>query len=335
MTGALLLKVWKLCLTFVVPAFLSAAILPDNIGPFHKSGSTTPALQNKSVWDEYGLQDSEEATFENAGKTLHVLAYRLQDATGGLAAFQWQRPADARPDPKLADLTKLAASTESREVVVLGNHLLILDGYHPTSEELSTVFRSLPRQEAGPLPTLPDHLPGGLLVPDSERYVLGPASLAQFDPEVSPSAAAFHLGTEVQSGVYKTASGEQLKMAIFSFPTPDAARGQQAVLGNIPKSIVKRAGPLVAVVFSPKDTDAAEKLLAQVRYEASVTTGQKPLTKKDNVGNFMLNTFMLIGILLVFCLLSGLMFGLFRSVFRRGGETGEGDQMISLHLGDR
>ena len=292
-------------------------------------------LDNRPVWNEYGLKDSEEATYEDAGKTLHVLAYRLQDSTSALAAFQWQRPGSARPDPKLAELTGLSATTPSGEIVALGNHLLVLDGYHPTGDELANIFRSLPRQESGPLPTLPSHLPEAGLVPDSERYVVGPASLALFDPEVPPSDAAFHLGTEVQSGLYRTASGDQFKLAIFSFPTPEAARQRSDILSKTPNSIVKRTGPLVAVVFNSKDPNSGERLLSQVRYEASVTTGEKLPTKKDNWGNFMVNVSILIGLLLVFALLSGLLFGGLRTLLRRGGADGEGEEMITLHLSDR
>ncbi len=326
---------WKLFLPFALNALLSAAILPDNIGPYHKTASQPATLTDRPVWDEYGLKDSEDATYENAGKTLHVLAYRLADTTSGVAAYQWQRPADARPDPKPAELTHLAASIPDGEIVALGNHLLILKGYQPTPDELATVFRSLPRQESGPLPTLPDHLPAAGLVPDSERYVLGPVSLARFDPEVSSSAAAFHLGTEVESALYRDGSAAPMKLAIFSFPTPESARERTAVFSKTPNSIVKRSGPLVAVVFSPANSDAAEKLLSQVRYEAAVTTGEKLPTKKDNWGNFMVNVSVLIGILLVFAVLSGLVFGGIRTLFHRGGASGDGEEMITLHLGER
>ncbi len=129
-----------------------------------------------------------------------------------------------------------------------------------------------------------------------------------------------------------------MKLAIFSFPTPDSARDRAAVLSNTPKSIVKRSGPLVAVVFSPADENAAEKLLSLIRYQA-VITGQdpssRPPTKKDNWGNYLVNVFILIGILLTFCLVSGLVFGSLRAVFRRGGASGDGEEMITLHIDNR
>lgn len=94
----------------------------------------------------------------------------------------------------------------------------------------------------------------------------------------------------------------------------------------------------MAVVFNPPDQNAAESLLSLIRYQA-VVTGQdrsdRPPTKKDNWGNFMVNLFILIGFILGFCLLSGVVFGGMRAIFRRGGESGEGEEMITLHLDNR
>ncbi|MDQ6675980.1 MAG: hypothetical protein M3Z09_01645 [Acidobacteriota bacterium] len=330
---------WKLAFCLIVPIVLQADILPANVGSFRKTAVSPLQLENRPVWDEYGLQASEQATFEAPGRVLHVRAYRMQDSTGALAAWQWQCPADSRPaDPKVQELSKLASITATGECIALGNHFLAFEGYQPNAEELAIVFRSLPRQQSGPLPTLPEHLPDANLIPNSERYVLGPASLALFTPEVSPSAVAFHLGTEAQLGSFRNKTGAPLKLAIFSYPTLDSARDRTAALQKTPDSIVKRAGPLVAVVFSPADQNAAESLLSQVRYQAVVTSqdrSDRPPTKKDNFGNFMINVFELIGILLAFSLVSGVVFGGFRTLFRRAGDSGEGDTVISLHLDNR
>ena len=324
-----------ICSLLLACAALSAAVLPDNIGAYHKTSAKEPALTDRPVWDEYGLKAAETATYENAGKTLTATAYRLQDATSALAAFDWQRPANAKAgDPDLGELSKLIARTPAGDIIALGNYLLVLDGYHPNIDELSVLFRLLPRQQTGPLPTLPGYLPATALVPNSERYIVGPASLAQFEPEVQAATAAFHLGTEAQTAEYRTSAGP-MKLAIFSFPTPEAARDRAAALGKLPGAIVKRTGPMVAAIFSPKDANAAEKLLAQVRYEATVTTQDKPPSKKDNWGNFLTNLFILIGILIAFCLLSGLFFGGMFALFRRGGPSGEGEVMTTLHLSDR
>jgi hypothetical protein len=326
----------KLFLTGLLLSFgLSAAILPQTVGAFQKGPSRPLAVETRPVWDEYGLQETEQASYEKEGVTLNVRAYRLQDATAALAAFQWQRPKDARPaNAEILELSPLAVETPDSITLALGNYLLIFSGYKPNAEEIANVIRSMPRQEGGPLPTLPGYLPSNGLEPNSERYIIGPASLAAFVPEISPSVAGFHLGTEVQSATYKTAGGP-VKLAILSFPMPELARKRLVEIEKIPGLVAKRTGPFVAVVFSPSDMNAAETLLSQVRYQASVTTNQPAPSKKDNVGSFFLNLFLLVAILAVFALLSGLAFGGIRHLLRRGKDSADGDAMISLHLGDQ
>ena len=325
-------------LFFLLPLAASCALLPEYVGQYKQVSATPLVVDHRPVWVEYGLEAAEQARYEFTGKTLNVQAYRLQDSTGALAAWQWLRPKGSHPaDAKVQELSKLAWLTPTGTAIALGNHLLLFDGYQPGAEELANVFRSLPHQQSGPLPTLPQHLPDAGLVPNSERYVTGPAALALFLPEVNSAAAAFHLGTEAQYASYRAKGGE-MRLAVFSFPTLDSARDRAVVLGNIPNSIVKRSGPLVGVVFHPADLNAAERLLSFVRYQA-VITGQEqsdhPPTKKDNWGNFMLNLFILIGVVVGFCLLSGFFFGGLRALFRRGGASGDGDAMITLHLDNR
>jgi hypothetical protein len=326
----------KIILALLIPALATGAMLPQFVGTLKQSAVRPLPVEDKAVWDDYGLQDSEQSTYENAGQKINVRAYRLQDTTGAVAAFQWLRPQGSKPpDDDLAELSPLSAITPTGVIIALGNHVLIIDGGKPSPEDLGNVFRSMPRQESGPLPSLPNHLPAGGLVPNSERYITGPASLVKFEPEVSPSQAAFHLGTEIQTAMYKTANGE-MKLAIFNMPSPEMARIRLAELEKIPGLLTKRSGPLVAVIYQPKDPNDAEKLLAQVRFQAAVTTSQAPANaKKENFGDFLLNLAILIGIVVVFAILSGLLFGAIRHMRHRGGASGDGEAVISLHLGDQ
>jgi hypothetical protein len=325
----------KLLLALLIPAFATGAMLPQFVGALKQTVVKPLPVEDKAVWDDYGLQDSEQATYEGATGKITVRAYRLQDTTGALAAFQWLRPASAKPpNEELAELSALSALTPTGLIVALGNHVLIVEGGKPAPEELGNVFRSMPRQESGPLPTLPKHIPSANLIPNSERYITGPGSLAKFEPELSPSQAAFHLGTEIQTATYKTAAGE-MKLAIFSVPSPELARIRIAELDKIPGMVTKRSGPLLAAIYQPKDPNDAEKLLSQVRFLAAITTGQAPQNKKkENFGDFLLNLAILIGIVVVFAIFSGLLFGGFRHMRRRGGASGEAESVISLHLGD-
>ena len=124
-------------------------------------------------------------------------------------------------------------------------------------------------------------------------------------------------------------------MALFYYPTPQMAIQQYEAFSKLPGAMAKRTGPLIAVIMSPPDPDAAEHLLSAVRYQAAVTMSEYVATRRDNVAHLILTVFQLTGILLLFALVSGLAFGGFRALFRRGPAGQEADPMIMLHLGDR
>jgi hypothetical protein len=92
---------------------------------------------------------------------------------------------------------------------------------------------------------------------------------------------------------------------------------------------------VVAVALNPVNPDEAEKLLSKIRYEAEVTVSEHVPTLKDNPVNLFLNIFILCLVLAGFCVVSGLVVGGVRILFRRAGASGEGDSMISLHLSGR
>ena len=322
-------------LLLLLPALASAAIWPDTLGGFHRV-STQPAntAADLAIWDEYGLREGETAQYEGDGQKFTATAYRFQDPTGALGAFEWLRPADSKPSA----LAKLAAETSAGSILAHGNYVLRFEGYHPAAPFLTTLIEGLKQVDNSALPALMDYLPSQDLVPNSERYVEGPAALQKFDPGIPPSTAAFHLSAEAQVGSFRgvpSAPGGDLKLAIFSYPTPQIARQQTGQFQQIAGAMVKRSGPLVAVILSPPNPDAAEKLLSLIRYHADITLDQRVSTRRDNIGDLVINAFVLIGILLCFSLVGGLAFGSVRAFLRRGARGEAADAMIVLHLQDR
>jgi hypothetical protein len=101
---------------------------------------------------------------------------------------------------------------------------------------------------------------------------------------------------------------------------------------RLPGAVVKRSGPLVAVLLNPADRDMAERLLSQVRWQAEVTRNDYVPTQRDNPGNLLLNIFKLIGILLLFAILSGVLMGGVRVLMRLLRRGKEPEVMIMLHL---
>ena len=320
----------KLLVAFLLPALAGAAIWPDAIGAFHKTATPANTLIDPAVWEECGLAENETAVYENAGKKFTATAWRLRDSTGALAAFDWQRNPKAAPSTVAA----LAAETPTTLLLAHGSYVLFFDGYKPPVPELNAVVAELRNVDTTALPNLPGFLPSENLVPNSERYILGPVGLAKFDPGIPPSIAGFHMGAEGQLGVFHSPKGD-MALAIFDYPTPQIAMQKIGDFAKIPGAVAKRAGPFVAVVLSPPDSDAAERLLSQVRYQADVTRDEYVPTRRDNIGNLVINAFVLIGILLAFALVSGLFAGGFRVFWRHARKADEAEAMITLHLQQR
>jgi hypothetical protein len=318
----------KLLLVFL-PALAGAAILPDTIGDWQKGAAAAAAIPDQKVWNEYGLQDSETALYAAGGRNYSISAYRFNDATGSFAAFNQVRP----PDSSAIAITGLGVANATDEVVSVGNYLFIFKGYKPNPEELNHVVGTAPRYSQSPLPTLSKYLPAGAQ-PNSERYITGPDSLARFAPSIPPSTAGFHFSAEGELAKYG-AGRRETTLILFTYPTMEMARDRVTQFEQLPGTIVKRSGPLVAVALKGADPDEAERLLSKVKYQVEVTLPEHVPTVKDNPANLFLNIFILCLVLAGFCVVSGLVVGGLRVLLRRAGASGEGDAMISLHLSGR
>lgn len=284
-------------------------------------------MTDRAVWDDYGLKAWESATYKSGAVGFTVTVWQLRDPTAALAAFDWQRPETARP----SKLAALAATTRDGLLFAHGQYLLAFAGHQPTRDELTALGQALPNVDTTALPVLPAYLPAENLVANSERYITGPASLARFLPGISPSVAGFHFDAEAQMGVFHSPKGA-MPLAIFNYPSPQIAMQKVPDFERLPGAMVKRSGPLVAVLLDPADRDMAERLLSQVRWQAAVTRDERVPTQRDNPGNLLLNIFKLIGILLLFAILSGLLMGAARVLIRLMHRGKEPEVMISLHL---
>ena len=317
----------KFLIALLLPALAGAAILPDAIGAYHRVAASQPTIANRELWDEYGLRDFESGAYENGASKMTVTAYQVQDPTGAMAAFEWLRPKDA----KVSRAADYAAETPEELLLVRGNYLLDFRGAKPSPADLDALAAQLPLMDASPLPSLPGYLPGQDLVPNSERYIQGPVGLAQFESRIPPSLAAFRYSAEAVLGTYHGPKGD-VTLAIFNYPTPTIARDRLTEFENLPGTMAKRSGPLVAVVVKPSDPDLAERVLAQVQYRADITMQEHIPTRRDNIGNLVINAFILTGILLVFCIVAGVGVGGFRILRGRGKANPDADTVIRLHL---
>jgi hypothetical protein len=311
---------------------VQAGIFPDQLGAFKKSPPKTVSAPDRELDNEYGIQATEAADYTAAEKKhFAATAWRFLNSTGAMAMFEARRPPKATP----SKMAKLAVATSDGVIFTYGNYLLQLTGSLPGEAELNQLYDQLPLLEQSALPLVIDALPAEGLIPNSERYIQGPVSLQRYAPAIPPSVAAFHFDAEAQLGQYQTPKGK-LTLAIFNYPSASIAKEQYEEFAKIPGAMAKRAGPLVAVTVQPPDADAAERVLAQVRYESSVTLNAVPPVNARQVSSMVISVIMLAGFILFLCLIAGIGFGTFRVILRKmGWLTEESNAMITLHLGNK
>ena len=321
----------KLGFIFVGLLPMQAAILPEKFGAFTRGDSKALAASDPALFQEFGFQAGEQADYKSPQQRFTVSAWRFHDSTGALALFETQRPAAATP----AKLSTLMAKTPDGAIVGFGNYVFQFTGFVPEQKDLDLLFIQLPQLDRAPLPALILYLPQEGLIPNSERYVLGPASLALYEPRISPSLAAFHLGAEAQLGRYRTPKGD-LTLAIFSYPTPNMARERQDEMLKVPGTLAKRSGPLVGVVVQSPDPDSAQRVLAQVQYAGNLTLNQAvPVNQAQYLAKLFLAIFTLSGVLMALSIIVGVGFGGFRVLRRRFGKGGDDDGFVLLRIGDK
>jgi hypothetical protein len=299
----------SLILAVVFVSSACAAIWPDRLGDYQRKSSTAVAHPSDDpLQDEYGLDSVEKADYG----PFQMTARRYKDVTGAYAA-----------------------SLQLKGTQV-GNYLVFCEGQCPKNLA-ALADASLPHVSHGSLPTLPTYFASKNLVPRSERYILGPLSLKADAPDVPASAVGFDFGTEGEIARYRTPAGPAT-LALFSFPLPSMARQRLPEFQKIAGATVKRTGPLIAVVLGlSANSDASAKLLNDINYEGVVAENEKPPAKPlelkpESAGKMVLAILSLAGLLLAFCLLSGLAVGGILRFARKFGYRAAEGSLITLHL---
>ncbi len=318
----------------------SPSILPPQFAGWHVSGSTKtskdPAVAdsvNAALLKEYGLTDFESGTYtRDDGRKVVIQAIRFADASGAYGAFTYYK----MPQMLTESIPDQASSLNERVLFYRGN--ILVDAVFEklsamSAAELRDLSETLPRPagNTGNLPSLPQYLPKSGYVKNTAKYVVGPVGLEKIGAPLSAQLVDFNSSAEVALGTYQTADGVATLMLI-AYPTPqlaaehlrkiDAATQASAQpQAGSPIAIAgpifdKRTGPMLVIANGTISQGEARALLSSVNYEADVTWNENTYQgKKNNLGNLLLNVFLLCGILIVFASVAGLAFGGIRIFF--------------------
>jgi hypothetical protein len=281
---------------------------------------------DQALWREYGLGQTQTS---KEGR-LAITTYQMKDVTGALAAWEWLRSAKGRS----CDLAPFCTEDGRQTVVSDYNYVVVFEGAVPNKSQVDAVLNALPNKRDTSLPAILTFLPRQGLVPDSARYVLGPASLQAFAPELASAHPGFAQGAEAQVADYKvTGNAAPVRLAIFYYPTPEMARLHVTELKLLPNAHVKRSGVLVAIVFGSAADAQADMLLSRVEYEAKITWNDTPPPSPIKpLFQLLINILYLSLVLSGICLLAGLIYAGMRIYRRRYGTLDADEAMTTLHL---
>jgi hypothetical protein len=279
------------------------------------------APNDKALWDEYGLAHTETTKSGN----LSVTTYRMNDLTGALAAWEWLRP----PGTRACEFTPFCSTDGKRTVLADENYVVLFEGGVPTKEQAADQLKVLPNKRGTSLPAILTFIPRQGLVAGSAKYILGPASLAAFAPELTSLKPGFEQGAEAQVAQY--AGGA--KLALFYYPSPEMARLHAIEFKLLPNVHAKRSDVLVAAVYGGASEAQAQTLLSRVQYEAKITWNEVPPPSPIKPLYILLtNILYMSAALSALCLMAGLIYAGMRIYRRRYGNLDSEESMTTLHL---
>jgi hypothetical protein len=327
-----------------------ASVLPAEFGGWQASPiqhSVDPAIAdpaNVALLKEYGFTDFSGATYSrNNNEKLVIHAARFADASGAYGAFTFYRSRSMKEEK----IGERAAFTQNRVLFFRANILVDATFQQLTAmsaAELRELASDLPipAGSAANLPSLPADLPQDGSISNTIKYVLGPIGLQAAAAPIPATLVNFGASAEVVLQNYENPNGESA-LTIVSYPTPQLAaqalRQLDAAHETLPAPIFdKRTGPLVVIASGPLSERQGNALLSKVNYEANVTWNENTYrSKKDNVGNLVVNVLLLCGIIGALCLVSGIAFGSIRLLAQRVlpgkvFDRPEDVEFIALHL---
>lgn len=341
------------------PAQTAVALHPDllptaGFGAWKATGtdpaSSEPAFSlvnaNKAALEESGPQRSAVENYTNAqGKTLHVEAVELKDASGALAAYS------VLSQPTMHELKELGTVAEAGDggvVFVTGASVAVAfpatAADLPALQALAAVMPK-PTGSQALQPLLPTLLPTRGLVPGSLRYAVGPRSYMAEGGVLPAAGLGWDKDAEAVTAKYNDKRGAET-LTLLLYPTPTIAgphlrsvEGQMTGLGpSFKNAKSRREGQLVVVASGTFSPDAAQALTENTHIHQLASTDKAMVTpdvvETRKTFSLLANVIIFSGVLCLAALMLGLFLGGGRALIRvlRGKPAATEAEFLSLHL---
>jgi hypothetical protein len=297
----------------------STAIPPAALDPL--LGADSPAFR------EYGVKSLEQRSYGQQGgqgaQSASITLYSLRDPSSAYGAYTFLR----NDSLTAANFGSYSSASHERALIVVGEMLLDVSAgakqARPSDADLKQLADLLDKKaDHSPYPFIGEHLPEKGRVRDSERYVLGPLTLAHFVPLGTDDWMGFDYSAETVLATYQVA-GKPETLLISSYPTQQVAAAKFSGMlrrfvfdppGGVPAGqnvlFGKRVSSFIAIVAGAPSREAANKILDQVTYESNVTWDEPKQTLTEPGFNTMIvEAFEGTGVIMLFAVAAGIGFG--------------------------
>ncbi len=334
-----------LCLAIAVPPIAAQGILPSAFAGWTATAPSTTVPANgldpllgtgATAFREYIVKSVEQRSYvasaqgaqaspaAPAAPTTSITLYRLRDPSSAYGAYTFLRD-EALPS---VDLGSFGSASRDRAIIVVGEMVLDVSAaanqVRPSDADLKQLADLLDKKaDHTPYPFIGEHLPEKGRVRNSERYVIGPLSLAHFVPLGTDDWMGYDHSAETILARYQVSADKDETLIVTSYPTQQVAAAEFAHMlrrftfdppgdSVIGQNVLfgKRVSSYIAIVAGAPSRKAANKVLDQVGYESNVTWNEpKQTLTEPGINSMIVEAFVGTGVIMLFALAAGIGFG--------------------------
>ncbi len=227
---------------------------------------------------EYGVRSASKRSFRKGGLKATAIFEEAADPSSAYGLYTIYQTEDMHHAPGIP----LAQVGSRFALIARGRYFIRIQ--QPSAEALSDRdLRSLLVMIGGTklsetnLESLPTPLPSQGLIPDTEKYLLGPQAATRVLGSFPVNLIGFRDGVEAQVGRYRPG---KFKLMEISYPTPQLARlsytAMQRNLGlnrsqNSGATYGVQQGSFIILVLGAPTKEAADRLLSQFKVTQTIT----------------------------------------------------------------